>query len=135
MARPVWREAMGVPDALNGADRNAGGFRHHRAGPVRRLQGRVFKRQGDNPFGDLVSQRRDAGRPRLVAKQAVEAVLHEPFLPAPDAGLGLACRRMISFVPIPSALSKTISARQTCFCAALRSMMRAPDGGDQQTKR
>ena len=33
----------------------------------------------------------------------------------------LAVRRMISFVPSPSAVSKTISARQTCFCEALRS--------------
>ena len=103
MARPVRREAVGAPDALNGADRNAGGFRHHRPGPVRRLQGRVFKRQGDNPFGDLVPQRRDAGRARLVAKQAVEAVLHEPFCQRQTQVLDLAVRRMISFVSIPSA--------------------------------
>src|ERR1019366_10315121 len=30
-------------------------------------------------------------------------------------------RRMISLVPIPSALNSTISARQTCLCGALRS--------------
>jgi len=34
-------------------------------------------------------------------------------------------RRMISFVPIPSAENKMISARQTCFWAALRSLMMA----------
>ena len=33
----------------------------------------------------------------------------------------LPVRCMISLVPSPSALSKTISARQTCFCGALRS--------------
>ena len=39
--------------------------------------------------------------------------------------LDLPVRRMISFVPTPSAVNRTISARQTCFCAALRSLMRA----------
>ena len=33
----------------------------------------------------------------------------------------LPVRRMISTVPSPSADSRTISARQTCFCGALRS--------------
>ena len=31
-------------------------------------------------------------------------------------------RRMISLVPIPSAVSSTIRARQTCFCALFRSL-------------
>ena len=35
--------------------------------------------------------------------------------------LDLAVRRMISFVPTPSAVNSTISALQTCFCGALRS--------------
>jgi hypothetical protein len=35
--------------------------------------------------------------------------------------LDLRVRRMISLVPRPSAESSTISARQTCFCGALRS--------------
>ena len=33
--------------------------------------------------------------------------------------------RMISMVPSPAAVSSTIRARQTCFCAALRSLVRA----------
>jgi hypothetical protein len=33
---------------------------------------------------------RDARGPRLVVQEAVDAFLHEPFLPAPDAGLRLA---------------------------------------------
>ena len=32
-------------------------------------------------------------------------------------------RRMISLVPTPSALRSTMSARQTCFCEALRSLV------------
>ena len=39
--------------------------------------------------------------------------------------LDLAVRRMISAVPTPSALSNTISARQTCFCGLLRSLISA----------
>jgi hypothetical protein len=34
--------------------------------------------------------------------------------------LDLAVCRMISFVPTPSAVNSTISARQTCFCGVLR---------------
>lgn len=37
----------------------------------------------------------------------------------------LPVRRMISTVPIPSADKSTISARQTCFCGALRSLTSA----------
>src|ERR1700749_127974 len=33
----------------------------------------------------------------------------------------LTVRRMISLVPTPSALNRTISARQTCLCGLLRS--------------
>ena len=33
--------------------------------------------------------RRLAGRARLVVKQAIDALMHEPLLPAPHAGLGL----------------------------------------------
>ena len=36
--------------------------------------------------------------------------------------LDLPVSRMIAFVPAPSALSKTICARQTCFCGAFRSL-------------
>ena len=36
--------------------------------------------------------------------------------------LDLPVRAMIAFVPAPSALSKTICARQTCFCGAFRSL-------------
>ena len=38
--------------------------------------------------------------------------------------LDLQVRRMISFVPAPSAVKRTISARHTYFCATLRSSMR-----------
>jgi hypothetical protein len=43
---------------------------------------------------DLVSQGLDARRLHLVPKRTIEAVFHEPFLPPPDAGLGLAGRHL-----------------------------------------
>ncbi len=106
---------MSVPDALDGADGNASGFRHHRAGPVRGLGGRVCKRQGDDPFGHVVAKRIDARWSRLVTKKAIEAFVHELLLPGQTQVFDFHVRRMISFVPIPSALSRTISGRQTCF--------------------
>ena len=45
---------------------------------------------------------------------AVDARFHEAPLPAPDAGLGHAARRMISIVSQPSAVARMIRARQTC---------------------
>jgi hypothetical protein len=88
LAHPMRLEPMGAPDALNRADRNADGLGHHRARPVCRLSRRILKRQGDNPFHNILAQH--AGGACLVAKKAVEAFLHEAFLPAPDAGFGLA---------------------------------------------
>jgi hypothetical protein len=62
---------------------------------VRRLKGRIFQCQGDNPRGDLVSQSIGPRGPRLVAKKAVEAFLPEPPPPAPDAGLGESSKMQI----------------------------------------
>jgi hypothetical protein len=58
--------------------------------PRCRFAGRLLQRQGDDPFRYALAKRRNAGRAGLVAKKAVEAFLHEAFLPAPDASLGLA---------------------------------------------
>jgi hypothetical protein len=52
--------------------------------------GRIGAGQGDDPIDDRLGQRRDARRPGFVAKQAVDASLHEAFLPAPDHRLALA---------------------------------------------
>jgi hypothetical protein len=91
VAHPMRREAVSVPDALDGADGNASGFRHHCAGPVRGLGGRIRQRQGDDPFGHVVAKRIDARGSRLVAEKAIEAFVHETLLPTPDAGLRLPC--------------------------------------------
>ena len=88
------------------------------------LDRRIGKRQRHHARGHLRTERRDARGPRLVVQEAVDAFLHEPFLPAPDAGLrDLPVRRMILLVPTPSALKRMIAARQACFCEALRSLV------------
>jgi hypothetical protein len=45
--------------------------------------------------------------------------MHEPLLPAPDAGLDLPVSVMIAEVPTPSSLRRMIRARQTCSCGLL----------------
>ena len=47
------------------------------------------KGQRDDALGHLRPQRRDAGRPGLVAEQAVYSLPHEPLLPAPHRRLAL----------------------------------------------
>ena len=113
---------MGAPDALDRTHAEPSRLRHRGSGPVGRLTRRVAKRQGDHALRRLGAQRLDFRGTRLVTNQAVEFVLHKAFLPAPNAGLGLGLfAGMIPFVPTPSAVNSTISARQTCFCGALRS--------------
>ena len=90
LPNPVRLEAMGAPDALDRTDADAGGLRHHGGGPVGRLRRRIGQRQRNHALRHLGTERRDARRPGLVAQQTVHALGHEPLLPAPDAGLGLA---------------------------------------------
>ena len=51
---------------------------------------RFLHGQSHDPLGDRGIELRDARGPRLVAQKSVHALGGEPFLPAPDAGLGLA---------------------------------------------
>jgi len=74
-----------------------------------------------NALGDVRSERRDARWPRLVARETVITFLHERSCQRRTQVFDLPVRRMISLVPTPSALNRTISARQTCLCGALRS--------------
>ena len=81
--------------------------------------------QGDHPLGDVRPERLDPRGARLVAQQAVDAFLHEAFLPAPHASFGGAGPTHDLVVPTPSALSSTMAARQTCFWAVFRSLVSA----------
>jgi hypothetical protein len=79
-----------APYALNGTYVVADGLANHRAGPMRRFGRLDLERQGNDPLGHVLAQRRDPGGACLVAKKAVEAFPHDGFLP--DAGLGFAGR-------------------------------------------
>ena len=77
-------KAVRRPDSLHGAQAHAGGRGQGPARPVRRLAGRCRERQIDDPPDRLARQRSLAGRPRLVAQEAIHAFMHEPLLPTPD---------------------------------------------------
>ena len=83
-------QAMGTPDAANRAFTDANRHGHHRGRPMGRLNGWVRQRQRHHALGYFGAQRRNARRARFVAEKTIDAFLHEPFLPAPDAGLRLA---------------------------------------------
>ena len=90
LPHPVRLQPVGAPDALHRTDADADFLRHHRRRPVGRLGRRIGQRAGDHALSHGCAQRRNARRPHLVAQQAIDALLGEPFLPAPDAGLRLA---------------------------------------------
>ena len=83
-------EPVRTPDALHGADAHACRSAHRRTGPVGRFARRGLHGQRDNALGDRRIELGDARGSRLVAQKPVHAFGGEPFLPAPDAGLGFA---------------------------------------------
>lgn len=107
-AKTVRRQAVGSADALDRGQADAGDLGHDPAGPVGGLAGRLAPGQGDDPIGHLVGQLGYPRRPSLVAQQAVDALSHEAFLPAPDGALLTPAVRMISTLPRPSAVASTI---------------------------
>ena len=85
-----WKEPMGAPDALDRRNADAGCLSHCRACPMRGLGQRRLHGQRHDALGDSGVEFRDARGPRLVTQQPFKALRREAFLPAPDAGLGLA---------------------------------------------
>jgi len=78
------------PDALHRACADAELLRHQGCSPVRGLGWRIGLRESHNARRNARSERRNARGARLVPQQALAALLHKTFLPAPDAGLGFA---------------------------------------------
>jgi hypothetical protein len=125
-------KAVRTPDALDGTRADVDDLRHHGGGPVGRLCWRVGLSEGHDALGDVRPQRGDARRPRLVAQETVIPSCMKRSCQRQTQVFDLPVRRMISLVPTPSALNRTISARQTCLCGVLRSRASTLDGGDQQ---
>jgi hypothetical protein len=67
----------------------------------------------------LWRNRRLAGRTGLVVQQTVHAIAHEPFLPAPDAGFGLAGPGHDGGRPEPLATEKDDPCPPNMFLRAL----------------
>ena len=114
-------KAVRTPDALDRTRTDIDDLRHHDGGPVRRLCRRVGLGERHDALDDVRLQRLDARRPRLVAQETVIPSCMKRSCQRQTQVFDLPVRRMISLVPIPSALNRTISARQTCLCGALRS--------------
>jgi len=104
-----------APDALDIGEADADRLRHGAPGPLGRLARRFGERQGHDALAHLGSERRDARRTCLVAQQPVDAILSKRSCQRQTAVLLLPVRPLMAFVPSPSAVARTIAARQTCF--------------------
>jgi hypothetical protein len=83
-ANAVRLQPMRLPQALHGAQADADGFGHGPAGPMRGLARRLGAGQAHD-LGDDAGRKPSApGLARLVAQQAVDALLSVSRLPAPD---------------------------------------------------
>lgn len=82
-------ETVGLPDRLNRRARDAGDPGHGAHGPVCCLVRRRLLRPADDRSNTPRRDRRFAGRPGPVMKQTVDALMHEPLLPAPHTGFRL----------------------------------------------
>src|SRR6266404_8469949 len=120
LAHPVRLEAMSTPYPLHRADANPSRFRHRRTGPVTGHLGRAGQRQGDHTFSRLRAQRRNTRPPGLVPPKAGGSLPRKRSCQRQITVLALPVACMISAVPRPSAVRRTIFARQTCFCGLLR---------------
>ena len=83
-------QTMATPDATDRAFTDANCHGHHQSRPMGRFDGRVRQRQRRHALDHFEAKRRDARWPCFVTQKAVDAFLHEPLLPAPDAGLRFA---------------------------------------------
>ena len=90
LTNPVRLEPVSAPDAMNRTHAEPRRLRHQGSGPMGRFPRWFAERQRDDALRCLRTQRFDAERPSLIAKQTLEPLLHKTFLPAPNVRLGLA---------------------------------------------
>ena len=114
-------QPMRLPQALHGAQADADGFGHGAAGPRRGVARRLGAGQVHNLGDDLGRKRSTAGFARLVAQQAIDALLSVSRLPAPDRGSAdvRAPRHFLHRQAIRR--TKDDCARCTCLSGRLRS--------------
>ena len=121
LVRPVRQQAVLAPDTLYRTDADAALPCHGIRRPVRRLTGRIAQRAGDDSLLDcLPSGGMRGGRVLSRSSPATPSVMKRSCQ-RQTVVLAVSVRRMTSAVPQPSAVSKTICARQTCFCGLFRS--------------
>ena len=82
-AQAMRLQMMRVPDALDGAQRDADRRGDGASGPMRHLARRLGAGEGEDLGNGAGRVRRRAGRPRLVAQEPIDALLAETLLPAP----------------------------------------------------
>ena len=85
-------ETVRLPNSLHRKSRHTGCLGHRTQRPMRCFMGWWGLCQPHNLGHAISRDRRDTGRAGLVAKQAIDALRHEPRLPTPDASLRLAGR-------------------------------------------
>ena len=113
------REAVGVPDLHDRGRGDAGRLGHRAPRPVGRLVRRRLERQRD-----------DLGRPLGASGALPGGRVLSRSSPSTPSAMKRSCQRqtqvldlpvaaMIAEVPRPSAVSRMIRARQTCFCGEL----------------
>jgi hypothetical protein len=84
---------MCLPNRLYSRGCQADSLGHRAQCPMGRLMGRQLLRQSDDLCHALGWDRCPTRRTGLIAQEAIYALVHEPLLPAPHAGLRLARRR------------------------------------------
>ena len=122
-AHPMRLKPLPRPDASHRGPADPHCRGHRWGAPVGRLMGRRLVGQRPHPIDGRGRPRRKPRRPGLVTGQPCDPFVHAALLPAPDHRLALAERPGDGVSAEASAVSKTIRARQTCFCGRLRSRM------------
>ena len=122
-AQPVRLQAVRLPDALDGAQRQADGLGHGPAGPMGRFAGRLAAGQRQDLGDRRRRQRLPAGLPRLVAQQPFDPGFGIALCQRHTAGRLVPARRATSSTGKRSAENRTIWARWTCFSGRFRSPM------------
>jgi len=115
-------QPMRLPQALHGAQADADGFGHGAAGPRRGVARRLGAGQVHNLGDDLGRKRSTAGFARLVAQQAIDALLSvSRACQRQTEGRLTSARRATSCTGKRSAEQRTMCARCTCLSGRLRS--------------